>query len=102
MDLPPWLADASGKPAAAGAIVRNPQLAAMMRRIAAGGADVLYVETASAIADAVRQGPHPGRLGADDVPTHRTVPRGPLCLPARQRGMCPAPAPSLREVPVVA
>src|ERR1700722_1151550 len=57
MPIATWLADAAGKPVTQGAMVRNVALAATLRRIAEGGADALYIDSAKAIADTVQHAP---------------------------------------------
>lgn len=96
--------DPAGRPWPAGQRLRNPELAAVLRRIAAEGADAFYTgEIAAAIVRAVRTHPtQPGRLALDDLARYRAVERQPLCFEhpvaqaaaARRYRICGMPPPS--------
>ena len=101
MPLPAWLADAAGKPVTEGAIVRNAELAETLRRIAARGADALYVESAKAIVDAVQHAPLPGRLSPDDLRGYQPVEREALCLSIHRQKLCSFPPPSYGGVAIL-
>jgi gamma-glutamyltranspeptidase / glutathione hydrolase len=66
-----------GSPKRVGETVRNPEMAATLRRIAAGGADVFYTgELAERIAEDMRR--HGGLLSYEDLRSYRTTHRAPL------------------------
>jgi len=73
--------DPAGNPLAAGTVVRNPQLAETLARIAAEGADVFYSgENASAIAVRVAaETPHPQGMTVADVQGYEAKERPPVC-----------------------
>lgn len=83
-----------------GHMLRNPALAALLRRIANEGPSAFYEgTTAQAIVDKVRQHPaNPGRLSLDDLRSYRAREREALCfdLRAAQRllDVCGFPPPS--------
>ncbi len=76
--------DAAGEPLRPGALIRNPDMAETLRRIAAEGADAFYTgEIARRIAaDMAAEG---GLLSADDLAAYRTVRRDPLWSDYRGR-----------------
>ena len=60
--------DADGKAKKAGTTIRNPEYAATLRQIAAGGADAFYTgEIAKDIVAAVRSHGNPGTLSMEDL-----------------------------------
>jgi gamma-glutamyltranspeptidase/glutathione hydrolase len=77
--------DAQGQPLPVGTVLRNPELAAILRRIAAEGPDAFYGgEIAAAIVRAVREHPrNPGLLSLDDLRRYQAVERAPLCFEHR-------------------
>jgi len=78
---------ADGQPRAVGATLRNPELAAVLRRIAAEGARALYTgELAQAVVDKVRRSANPGRLTMSDLASYRAQQRVPLCSDYRAAG----------------
>jgi gamma-glutamyltranspeptidase / glutathione hydrolase len=89
-----------GEPRAVGSTLRNPELAAVLRRIAAEGSSALHEgEIAQAIVDKVRQHPtNPGRLALGDLAAYRAKERAPICHDHRARGrdyrICGFPPPS--------
>jgi gamma-glutamyltranspeptidase/glutathione hydrolase len=89
-----------GSPVAVGTMLRNPELAAVLRRIAAEGPDAFYRgPIAQAIVDKVRQHPtNPGRLALADLAGYQAKKREPLCIDyraaAREYRMCGFPPPS--------
>lgn len=89
-----------GTPWPVGRRLRNPELAAVLRRIASGGADALYRGAiAQAIVDKVRGHPdNPGGLSLADLADYRARERTPLChehpTPARRYRICGFPPPS--------
>jgi len=74
--------DPEGRPWPVGHRLRNPELAAVLRRLAAEGADAFYTgEIATAIVRAVRDhATNPGRLGLEDLAHYQAVERTPLCF----------------------
>ena len=74
--------DAQGRPWPVGHVLRNPELAAVLRRIAAEGSDAFYRgEVAEAIVRKVRAHPrHPGELSTDDLAEYEVQVRPPLCF----------------------
>ena len=75
-----------GDPKPVGTRLRNPELAATLRAVAAGGADAFYRgPLARDIVAAVRGHPtNPGTLAESDLASYRAVQREPLC--GRYRG----------------
>jgi len=92
--------DAQGQPWPAGHVLQNPELAAVMERIANQGPDVLMTgEVAQAIVHAVREHPsNPGLLQLNDLADYRPVLRQPLCtryaVPPKTYRLCGMPPPS--------
>jgi gamma-glutamyltranspeptidase / glutathione hydrolase len=92
--------DASGQPWPVGHVLRNPELAAVLRLVAAQGAKALSQgELAQAIVDKVRKHQtNPGRLALSDLAAYRPVQREPLCFDyaaaAREYRVCGMPPPS--------
>ena len=90
----------------AGATLRNPELAAVLRRVAAEGAQALYQgEIAQAIVDKVRKHPrNPGKMALADLASYRPVQRAPICHDHRARGhdyrICGFPPPSSGAIAV--
>jgi gamma-glutamyltranspeptidase/glutathione hydrolase len=72
---------ANGEPVAVGTTLRNPELAAVLRRIASEGARAFYEgEIAQAMVDKVQQHPtNPGRLALADLAGYQPKKRAPLC-----------------------
>ena len=92
--------DAERRPWPVGHLLRNPELAAVLRLVAAQGAKALTQgEVAQAIVDKVRKHPtNPGRLALSDLAAYRPVQREPLCFDyaalAREYRVCGMPPPS--------
>ncbi|MCS6933304.1 MAG: gamma-glutamyltransferase [Acetobacteraceae bacterium] len=91
-----------GAPLPAGATLRNPDLAATLRALAAEGADALHRgPIARAIAAAVRGHPtNPGLLTEADLAAYAPIRRDPLCAPYRLWRVCGFPPPSSGGVAV--
>lgn len=95
-----------GQPHAVGHTLRNPQLAAVLRRIASEGARAFYQgEVAQAIVDKVRQHPtNPGRMALADLANYQPKKRAPLCHDYRAHGrdfrVCGFPPPSSGAIAV--
>ena len=87
--------DEAGQPLAVGTRLRNPPLAAVLRELAARGADAFY---SGAIADdivaAARALPNAGMLAREDLAAYRVVQREALCGPYRRWLVCGMPPPS--------
>jgi gamma-glutamyltranspeptidase / glutathione hydrolase len=88
--------DAAGKPWPVGHVLKNPALAATLREIAAGGADVFYTgRFARDIAAKVAAHPtNPGLLTARDIADYRPKVRTPVCSDYRAYTVCGMPPPS--------
>ena len=73
---------ANGEPHPVGHVLRNPELAQVLRRIAREGVQAFYRgEVAEAVVRKVQQHPHrPGRLSQDDLANYQTKERSPLCF----------------------
>ncbi len=86
--------NAQGQPWPVGHRLRNPELAAVLRRIAEHGARALYEgELAQAIVDKVRSHPdNPGRLTLEDLAGYEALVRTPLCFVHTARPLRPARA----------
>lgn len=76
--------------------VRNPELAQMLREIAAGGPDAFYRgPTARAIVAAVtRSGRNPSDMTLADLASYRARERDPVCVPYRRFRVCGMGPPS--------
>lgn len=92
-----------GEPLPVGHRLRNPELAATLRLIAAGGADAFYKgPLAARIVDAVRNAPvNPGRLSLDDLASYQARERKAVCRPYRQWRACGMPPPTSGGVTVL-
>jgi len=92
--------DAAGKPWPVGHRLKNPELAAVLQRIAAEGSKALHEgDIAQAIVNKVRQHPsNPGQLSLQDLAGYRALTREALCHDYRARGrdyrVCGMPPPS--------
>lgn len=87
---------ADGLPKPVGTMLRNPELAATLRAIAAGGADALHLGPIAAdIVAAVRDHPsNPGRLTQADLAGYQARERPPVCSDYKQWRVCGMAAPS--------
>jgi len=85
-----------GKAKPAGTLLKNPEYAAVLERVAAGGADAFYRgEIARDIAAAVRSHKRgPGDLVEADFSTYSAIRREPLCGAYRHWKVCGMPPPS--------
>lgn len=85
--------EANGKARPVGAVLRNPELGAILRRIAAQGAQALHGgETAARIAAAVAS--RGGSLTASDLGTYQPRRRDAVCGSYRRWRVCGMPPPS--------
>jgi gamma-glutamyltranspeptidase/glutathione hydrolase len=85
-----------GAPKPVGTLLRNPEFAATLRAIAAGGADAFYEGAiARDVVAAVRGHPaNPGTLAEADLASYRAVRRPPLCGRYRALTICGIGMPS--------
>lgn len=85
-----------GRIARRGERIRNPELAAMLREIAARGPDAFYSgATARAIVTATtRSAANPGDMTARDLAQYQATPRDPLCFQYRVYRVCGMGPPS--------
>ena len=87
--------DASGAPLAIGTVVRNPEYAQTLRRIAARGLEGWLGDGgAERIVEAARRGPHPTLMTPQDLRDYRPVAREPICGPFLAYRICTVPPPS--------
>ena len=92
--------DLEGKPWPAGHLLKNPELAAVLRAVASQGSNALHQgEVAQAIVDKVQQhAANPGRLSLADLAGYRPKKRTPICHDHRTRDkelrICGFPPPS--------
>lgn len=95
-----------GQPLAAGTLLRNPELAAVLRRIAREGSDAFYKgDIAQAIVDKVQRHPsNPGKLALSDLAAYQPKKRAPMChpygAPPRAFRVCGFPPPSSGAIAV--
>jgi gamma-glutamyltranspeptidase/glutathione hydrolase len=94
--------DTEGRPLAAGALLRNPGFATVLREVATRGADAFYKGViARDIAAAVRQHPRPGDLTEADIAGYQAKARPVLCGPYREYRLCGMPPPSSGAIAVL-
>lgn len=97
---------ANGEPHAVGHTLRNPELAAVLRRIANEGSRAFYEgEIAQAIVDKVQKHPsNPGKLAMSDLAGYQPKKRAPLCHDYASQGhefrICGFPPPSSGAIAV--
>ncbi|OGA27649.1 MAG: gamma-glutamyltransferase [Betaproteobacteria bacterium RIFCSPLOWO2_02_FULL_65_24] len=97
----PYFFRADGSPKRSGERLRNPELAQVLRRVAAQGADAFYAgDIARDIVAAVRAHPVPGDITADDLERYRVIERAALCTDYRTRRVCGMSPPSSGGVTV--
>ncbi|MDY0106493.1 MAG: gamma-glutamyltransferase family protein, partial [Giesbergeria sp.] len=98
--------DAAGKPWPVGHVLKNPELAAVLRQIAAEGSRALHEgPVAQAIVDKVQKHPtNPGRLSLADLAGYQPKQREALCTDYRARAqdyrLCGFPPPSSGAIAV--
>lgn len=94
--------DASGQPRPVGFLLRNPELAATLRTIAAQGAQVFYSgDIARAIVAKVRgHASNPGAMSEQDLAGYRAKERAPLCSDYKLWRLCGMPPPSSGAITV--
>jgi gamma-glutamyltranspeptidase/glutathione hydrolase len=92
--------DANGKPWPVGHLLKNPEFAAVLKLIAAGGSKALLEgEVAQAIIDKVQKHPtNPGTLAMSDLAGYQAKKRDPICYDytavAKSYRICGMPPPS--------
>ena len=93
-----------GRLARRGEILRNPELAALLREVAAGGPDAFYAgTTARAIVGAVRGAAvNPGDMTEGDLAAYRAREREPVCVAYRVYRLCGMGPPSAGATTVFA
>ena len=95
-----------GEPREVGFNLRNPELAGVLRRIAAEGSRAFYEgEVAQAIVDKVQKHPtNPGKLSLADLAGYQPKKRAPICHDYRAQGkalqLCGFPPPSSGAIAV--
>jgi len=100
-----FLADGSALPA--GHALKNPELAAVLRRVADEGPDALYRgsiarDIAAAVGAAQDRFGRPGDLTEQDLAAYRAVEREPICGRYRAYRVCGMPPPSSGGIAVLA
>jgi len=84
-----------GEPIQAGQLLRNPEFAHTLRRIAEEGPSAFYSgEIAEAMVAAVRAEPDPGSMTLADIEGYQVRERDAVCRPWRERQVCSATPPS--------
>ena len=92
----------AGEPAPIGYVLKNPQLADVLRRVASQGVDVFYQgEIAQAIVDAVHAHTQAGDLSLDDLKNYRAKERAPVCSNYKQLRLCGMGPPSSGGIAVL-
>ncbi|MBT4520254.1 MAG: gamma-glutamyltransferase [Halieaceae bacterium] len=85
----------NGQPLKPGHLLKNPEYAHTLRRIATEGPDAFYQgEIAEAIAEAAQQAPNPGSLTATDIGNYRALKRDVVCGQFRRDKICTTTPPS--------
>ncbi|MEY4364380.1 MAG: hypothetical protein RLZZ24_1732, partial [Pseudomonadota bacterium] len=96
----------NGEPRPVGFVLRNPELAAVLQRIAREGVDAFYRgDIAEAMVHKVQQhATNPGRLSLDDLANYQAKERTPMCFDhsaqAHVYGVCGFPPPSSGAIAV--
>ncbi len=85
-----------GAPIPRGTMIKNPELASLLRDLQKGGADAFYTgETAEAIKNAVAAAPkNPALITDDDLGNYRAILRRPVCNSYRTYKICGMGPPS--------
>ncbi|CAM4220256.1 gamma-glutamyltransferase [Bordetella tumbae] len=90
-----YFLDAEGKPWPVGHVLKNPDYAAVLSRVADKGPDTFYHgDIARDIVAAVRGHASPGDLSVADLAGYRARVREPVCGNYREYRLCGAPPPS--------
>jgi gamma-glutamyltranspeptidase / glutathione hydrolase len=84
-----------GQPLQAGTLLRNPQYANTLQRVATEGPDAFYRgDIAEAMATAAQAGPNGGTMTVADIANYRAVERAAICGSWRSLNICSATPPS--------
>jgi gamma-glutamyltranspeptidase/glutathione hydrolase len=84
-----------GKPLQVGHLLKNPEYAETLTRVANEGIDAFYKgELAAAIAKAAQEPPHGGTLTVDDIANYKVVKRDVVCGDFRVLKICTTTPPS--------
>ncbi|NWD52524.1 gamma-glutamyltransferase family protein [Pseudomonas gingeri] len=90
-----YFLNADGRPKAVGTILKNPSLAAVLRRIANEGSDALYTgPIAREMVAAVNTSANPGSLSLADLRGYQAKERTPICSDYKRWKFCGMPPPS--------
>jgi gamma-glutamyltranspeptidase/glutathione hydrolase len=94
-DMMAYFLNADGSPKAVGTQLKNPALAAVLKRIAKEGPDALYKgPIAEEIVAKVQGHKNPGSLSLNDLQGYRAKERAPLCTDYKRWQVCGMPPPS--------
>ncbi|WP_371920957.1 gamma-glutamyltransferase [Pseudomonas sp. GW531-T4] len=94
-DMAAYFLNADGTPKAVGTLLKNPQLAAVLERIAKEGPNALYQgPVAREIVAKVQGHANPGSLSLNDLQGYRAKEREPLCTDYKRWQVCGMPPPS--------
>jgi len=78
-----------------GSLLVNAPFAAVLRRVAAEGAEAFYTgQIAADIVATVRNASNPGGMAVEDLRSYRAKERDPVCAPYRAYRVCTMPPPS--------
>ena len=84
-----------GQPLQAGDVLKNPEYAATLTRVANEGISAFYSgEVAEAMVAAAQSEPNPGSLTAEDIAAYRAARRPVICGPFRDMSVCTSSPPS--------
>ncbi|VVO42190.1 Glutathione hydrolase proenzyme [Pseudomonas fluorescens] len=90
-----YFRNADGSPKVSGTNLKNPALAAVLKRIAHEGPDALYKgPVAEEIATKVQGHANPGSLSVSDLANYQAKERAPLCTDYKRWQVCGMPPPS--------
>ncbi|MBK5553403.1 gamma-glutamyltransferase [Pseudomonas sp. 10S4] len=94
-DMMAYFMNADGSPKAVGTLLKNPALAAVLKRIANEGPDALYKgPIAEEIVAKVQGHKNPGSLSLNDLQGYKAKERAPLCTDYKRWQVCGMPPPS--------
>ncbi|MDR6929183.1 gamma-glutamyltransferase [Pseudomonas sp. BE134] len=94
-DMAAYFLNTDGSPKAAGTLLKNPELAAVLKRIANEGPDALYKGAiAQEIVTKVQGHANPGSLSLSDLQGYQAKERAPLCTDYKRWQVCGMPPPS--------
>jgi gamma-glutamyltranspeptidase/glutathione hydrolase len=94
-DMASYFLNTDGSPKAVGTLLKNPALAAVLKRIAKEGPDALYRGSiAQEISAKVQGNANPGSLSISDLQGYVAKERTPLCTDYKRWQVCGMPPPS--------